>query len=129
MTAPTTPAEPSTPTAPSASDAPLLPGPFSDLEPWAPEWCLATEDERFAKRLASSMETLHAFYDAMAPRLEEAIEYCDKHPLDDLPEDVERLLHLIYSHIMVAMAVEIFQQPKTVDAADAVITRVKEPRP
>lgn len=129
MTVPTSTAAPSTPTAPSAAEAPLLPQPFSDLEPWAPQWCLATEDERFATRLASSMDTLHAFYDAMAPRLEEAIDYCDKHPLDELPEDVERLLHLIYSHVMVSMAVEVFQQPKTVDAADAVITRVKEPRP
>jgi hypothetical protein len=120
---------PSTPTAPPASADPVLPTEFSDLEPWAQKWCLATEDERFTVRLATPMEDLHAFYDAMAPRLEQAIAYCDKHPLDDLPEDVERLLHLIYSHIMVSMAVEVFQQPKTVDAADAVITRVKEPRP
>ena len=108
--------------------AALLTPEFADLEPWS-DWCLATEDERFTKRLATSMDGLHAFYDTVAPRLAEAIDYCDKHPLDDLPEDVLRLLHLIYSHIMVAMAVEVFQQPKTVDAADAVITRVKEPRP
>ena len=107
----------------------LLPPDFTDLEPWASHWCLATEDERFTKRLATPMDGLHAFYDAMAPRLEEVIAYCDKHPLDDLPQDVERLLHLVYSHIMVSMAVEVFKQPKTVDAADAVITRVKEPRP
>ena len=30
---------------------------------------------------------------------------------------------------MVSMAVEIFHQPKIVDAADAVLLRVKEPRP
>ena len=107
----------------------LLPPDFTDLEPWASHWCLATEDERFTKRLATPMDGLHAFYDAMAPRLEEVIAYCDKHPLDDLPQDVERLLHLVYSHITVSMAVEVFKQPKTVDAADAVITRVKEPRP
>ena len=30
---------------------------------------------------------------------------------------------------MVAMAVEIFGQPKTIDAADAVLDRIREPLP
>lgn len=33
----------------------LLPPEFSDLEPFAATWCLATEPERFAQRMASSM--------------------------------------------------------------------------
>ena len=107
----------------------LLPPEFGELEPWAATWCLATEPERWAQRLRSSMGELQAFYDAFFPRLEEAIQYCDKHPLDDLPEDVEHLLQLIYSLIMVSMAVEIFHQPKTVDAADAVLIRTRDPRP
>jgi hypothetical protein len=75
------------------------------------------------------MEEMEVFYDAFFPRLEEAIQYCDKHPLDDLPVDVENLLMLIYSLIMVSMSVEIFRQPKTVDAADAVLIRTRSPRP
>ncbi|HUJ64308.1 MAG TPA: hypothetical protein VLX59_02145 [Acidimicrobiales bacterium] len=107
----------------------LLPPEYADLEPFAAKWCLATETERFERRMASSMTEMQAFYDTFFPRLEEAIEYCDKHPLDDLPEDVEHLLQLIYSLIMVSMAVEIFHQPKTVDAADAVLVRTRDPRP
>jgi hypothetical protein len=107
----------------------LLPIEFAELEPFARDWCLATEPERYAKRLASSMPELRAFYDAFFPRLEEAIEHCDRFPLDDLPEDVLHLLHLVYSLVTVAMAVEIFSQPKAVDAADAELERVKEPRP
>jgi hypothetical protein len=107
----------------------LLPDAFAEFEPFAATWCLATEAERYARRLASSMEDMIEFHDALLPRLEEAIEYCDKHPLDDLPEDVTHLLQLIYSVIMVAMSVEIFFQPKAVDAADAVLERVKEPTP
>jgi hypothetical protein len=61
--------------------------------------------------------------------LEEAIEYCDKFSLDDLPEDALNLLHLIYSLVMVAMAVEIFGQPKPTDSADAVLDRVGAPVP
>jgi hypothetical protein len=106
-----------------------LPAEFADLEPFAATWCLATEPERWDRRMASTMDELLAFYDAAFPRLEAAIEHCDGFPLDALPPDVERLLQLVYSVVMVAMAVEIFGQPKTVDAADAVLHRVKEPLP
>lgn len=108
---------------------PLLPTEFADLEPYAETWCLRTEAERWDQRMASSMAELVAFYDAAFPRLEAAIEYCDEHPLDQLPDDVERLLQLIHSLVLVSMAVEIFGQPKTVDSADAVVHRVKEPLP
>jgi hypothetical protein len=107
----------------------MLPAEFAELEPFAETWCLATETERFNQRIASSMDDIRAFYDTFFPRLEEAIEFCDKYPLDELPDDVEHLVQLIHSLVMVSMAVEIFGQPKTVDAADAVLLRVKEPRP
>ena len=107
----------------------LLPSAFAELESYAKIWCLATETERWDKRLASSMRDMHEFHDAFFPRLEEAIDYCDKFPLDDLPEDVLNLLHLIYSLVMVAMAVEIMHQPAPTDAADAVMVRTYEPVP
>jgi hypothetical protein len=107
----------------------VLPPAFAELERFADTWCLATETERFERRTASSMEELQDFYDTFFPRLEEAIEYCDKFDLDELPDDVLALLQLIYSLIVVAMAVEVFSQPTTVDAADAVILRVAEPTP
>jgi len=107
----------------------LLPAEFAELEQFAERWCLPTETERFERRMASDMDDMGAFYAAFSPRLEEAIEFCDKYPLDELPEDVNRLLQLIHSFVMVSMAVEIFHQPKIVDAADAVLLRVKEPRP
>ncbi len=69
------------------------------------------------------------FYDAFFPRLEEAIDYCDKFTLDDLPDDALNLLHMIYSLIMVAMAVEIMHQAVPTDAADAVMIRTDEPVP
>lgn len=106
-----------------------LPAEFVDLEPFAATWCLATEPERWERRMASSMDELLAFYDAAFPRLEAAIEHCDRYPLDGLPAEVERLMQLVHSLVLVAMAVEIFGQPKTVDAADAVLHRVKEPFP
>jgi hypothetical protein len=107
----------------------MLPSAFAELEPYAETWCLATENERWNQRLATSMAEMRQLYDAFFPRLEEAIDYCDKFPLDDMPDDALNLLHLIYSLVMVAMAVEIFKQPKPTDSANAVITRVNEPVP
>lgn len=106
-----------------------LPSAFAELEPFADTWCLPTETERWERRLSSSMPTMQAFYDAFFPRLEEAIDYCDKFPLDDVPEDAINLLHLVYSLVMVAMAIEIMHQPAPVDAADAVMIRTGEPTP
>ena len=83
------------------------------------EWCLPSEPERFAKRLASSMAEMQAFYDAITPRAEEAISYCDKFPLDDLPEDVLNLMHLLYSMIMVSFPVECWKQPRVPDSGAA----------
>ena len=61
-----------------------LPTEFADLEPFA-DWCLATEAERYAKRLASTMDELQAFYDAAFPRLEAAMAHLDGFALDALP--------------------------------------------
>jgi hypothetical protein len=75
------------------------------------------------------MRELHEFYDAFTPRFEEAIDYCDKFPLDEVPDDALNLLHLIYSMIMVSMAIEVFGQQKPTDSADAVIDRIGAPAP
>jgi hypothetical protein len=107
----------------------MLPSGFAEFEPYAETWCLATETERWEQRMASTLAEMQQFYHAFFPRLEEAIEYCDKFSLDDIPEDALHLLHLIYSLIMVAMAVEIMHQPRPTDAADAVMVRVSEPVP
>ena len=110
------------------SDA-LLPTEFSDVEPFAATWCLPTEGERFAQRLASSMEAMQAFYDAFYPRAEEAIAYCDRFALDDMPEDAQRLLQLLYSLIMVSFPVESWRQPHIPDSGAAYLDLLIEPLP
>ena len=64
-------------------NAALLPLAFAELEPWAPAWCLATEPERWERRLQTPMPELQAFYDACFPRAEAAIAYCDRFALDE----------------------------------------------
>lgn len=108
---------------------PLLPAQFSALEPFAQIWCLPTEQERYSRRLASTMNELQAFYDAFFPRAEEAIAYCDQYPLDDMPEEVQRLMQLIYSLIIVSMPVEAWRQPRVPDSGAAEVVRLVEPVP
>jgi hypothetical protein len=107
----------------------LLPPEFGDLEPFAAKWCLATERERYAERLSSTMEEMQSFYDAFFPRAEEAIVYCDKFPLDDMPDDALRLLQLLYSLVMVSFPVEAWRQPHVPDSGAAYLDLVLEPRP
>jgi hypothetical protein len=107
----------------------LLPAQFADLEPFAKTWCLASEPERYAKRLASTMDEIQAFYDAMFPRAEEAIAYLEEFPLDDLPADANRLLQLLYSLILVSFAVEIWRQPYIPDTGTASFELKLEPMP
>ncbi|MEV0111378.1 hypothetical protein AB0H42_34325 [Nocardia sp. NPDC050799] len=107
----------------------LLPPEFSDLEPFAAQWCLATERERYARRMASSMEKMQRFYDAITPRAENALSYLDAVGLDDMPDDALNLLHLLYSMIMVSFPVEVWNQPWIPDASQASMDCVIEPTP
>ena len=107
----------------------LLPSQFSELEPFAEAWCLASEPERYAKRLASTMEEIQAFYDALFPRAEEAIVYLEKFRLNDLPDDALRLLQLLYSLILVSFPVEIWRQPYIPDTGTASFELKLEPIP
>ncbi len=108
---------------------PLLPPEFSDLEPWAADWCLDSEPERYAKRLSSSMDEIQAFYDAIFPRAEEAMSCLEKFPLDQLPDDAFRLLKLLYSLIVMSFAVEIWKQPYIPDTGTAQFDLKLEPVP
>jgi hypothetical protein len=108
---------------------PMLPSSFAELEPFAEQWCLATEPERWAQRMSSSMDDMQAFYDAIFPRVEEAIAYCDKFPLEDLPDDAVNLLRLVYSFVVVSFPVELWRQPYVPDTLGTSFDRISEPLP
>ena len=107
----------------------LLPDDFADLEPFAADWVLRRERERFAKRLASSMEQMQAFYDAAFPRAEAAVKYLNQFDLQQLPERAQNLLFLLYSLVMVSFPVEVWKQPHVPDAGAAYLDLVREPVP
>jgi len=107
----------------------LLPPEFAELEPFAERWCRATEPERWAARLSSSMDDMQAFYDAILPRVTEAIAYCDEFPLHDMPDGAVHLLRLIYSFVIVSFPVELWRQPYVPDTLGTSFDRTSEPLP
>lgn len=104
---------------------PLLPEAFKDLQHLVPEWAIEDGHQRYLKRVNSSMEELQAFYNEMFPRGEAAIDYIDQFDYHQpLPADAANLRNLIYSLITVAMAVEVWKQPRVKHSASTVLTRL-----
>ena len=60
---------------------------------------------------------------------QDALAYCDQFPLDELPDDAERLLQLLYSLVMASFPVEAWRQPHVPDSGAAYLDLIIEPRP
>ncbi|BBY43534.1 hypothetical protein [Mycolicibacterium celeriflavum] len=102
-----------------------LPPEFSHLEHLVPEWAIEDGHERYVKRVNSSMAQIRAFYDEIFPSADEALAYIDKFDYSEpLPEDVANLRNLLYSLITVALAVELWNQPRVKHSANTILTRV-----
>ncbi|MBA9005387.1 hypothetical protein [Thermomonospora cellulosilytica] len=105
----------------------MLPAEFAALEPFG-DWILETERERYAKRLASSMEEMQAFYDAAFPLLEDAARHLDDFTVGELPEPERNLLLLMFSLVMVSFPVEVWKQARVPDSGAAYLDLLVEPR-
>lgn len=99
--------------------ATALPEGFADLERFVPAWALATERERNARRLSSSIEEIRELYDAVLARFEALLAHLARFRLSELPPAEERLLQLALSLMEVAPAVEIYGSPDVPDAIEA----------
>jgi hypothetical protein len=110
----------------STSTSTLPPG-FAELEPYVAGWALPTRAERYAARLSAPYADLVGFYDAIAPRAEDAIAYLDTLDLTSLSPEATRLLQLLYSMILVSYAVNVFKQNHIPDSGAAFFDMVAEP--
>ena len=110
------------------SDVGNLPEQFADLEPFC-DWALPSERDRFARRLASSMEELQAFYDAAFPRLENGVEYLKSVTMEGISEEDRNLVWLFCSLVNVSFPVEVWRQPRVPDSGASSIDVVEEPVP
>ena len=105
---------------------PTLPVAFADLEPFA-AWALPSERERYAKRLASTMDEMQAFYDAAFPRLESGSSYLREVDLDGISDEDKRLLWLFCSLVTVSFPIEVWRQARVPDSGAAELAAVVEP--
>ena len=101
-----------------------LPPAFADLEAVACDWALPSFDARMQRRAASTMEQIHALYDAVQRRAEEALVHLEQFPLDALPAAETRLMHLLFALTQAAMAVEMHGVPKVPQAPLPIPVRV-----
>lgn len=88
-----------------------VPDEFADLAPWADRWALPTERARYTQRVASTLEDLDAFYQAVQPRLQAAMDYLSAFPADPaaVPEPTARLAYLVMALMEVSRAVEVWR--------------------
>ena len=105
----------------------MLPAEFADLEPWAGTWVFPSAHERMQARLNSSMEELQAFYDAVFPRVEDAMKYLDAFELADLSDEQVNLMRLLYALSAVSLAVEMFKAPRDPNSGATYLDWVSEP--
>ena len=92
-----------------------LPADFESLEPFVDHWAKESAQERLSARCDLDMEDIRAFYDAVTDRAEDALNYLEQFPLDDMPDDARRLLTLILAMAQAHIAVEIHGQPRAPD--------------
>lgn len=104
----------------------VFPPEFAELEPFA-DWAIPTERARYAKRIASTMAELQAFYDAAYPCLESSTAYLEKVELDGISEADKHLLWLFCALVTVAFPVEAWRQPRVPDSGASSIDAVLEP--
>ena len=106
-----------------------LPAEFADLQRFAADWAKPTERQRYDQRLASSMEELQEFYDAIYPRATAALAYLDQLDLYDLPDEALNLMRMLYSLSTISFAVDCFKQPKMPDSGSSYLDVISEPYP
>ena len=92
----------------------FLPEGFAALEPFVATWVLPDAAARMARRQASRIEDLRAFYNAMLP-MGEAVAWLRGYELGALPPEGESLLKLMLSLAEVAPAVEWYDDPRVFD--------------
>ena len=105
----------------------IFPERFADIESVAAPWALASYNDRQAKRHASTMDELEAFYASVFPRAQAMLAYCDGFDINDPPDAVRALMNTLYSLVLVSFAVEVWKQPRVPDTGAASFEAFDEP--
>jgi hypothetical protein len=109
-----------------SSDRAVLPAQFAELEQFA-GWILPDERGRHLKRVASGIEDLRRFYDAMLPRMEELMGVLKQYAVDSTPPPEVRNLYLLaLSFMEVSHPIEL-RWAGTTNAGAFLSTRIEIP--
>ncbi len=84
-----------------------LPAGFEALTPFVEIWAVDGTADRAALRGSSTADQRQAFYDAMAPLLEKALDHLDATPLGEHDAAQQSLMNLTLSFAHVALAIEV----------------------
>jgi hypothetical protein len=90
---------------------------FADLQKYVVQWALATERERFHKRISTPLPQVREFNDAMYARIHDVIAWIDQFPLDSPEPQVATLMQLARSYMETSHPVDLDWD--TTDLADA----------
>lgn len=105
-----------------------FPAQFAALEPYA-DWALPSESDRYAKRLASTIDELQAFYDVALPLVEANADYLKGVAIEGISEADRNLLWCFAGLVTASFPVEAWRQPHVPDSGAASIDVTVEPRP
>lgn len=94
----------------------ILPEQFADLEHFLAKWEKPGFADRYAQRLASTIDELQEFHDALLPRIAGIRAYLDGKGFDGYSDADHRLARLTFAWPTVAEAVEVFKQPRVPDS-------------
>ena len=81
-------------------------------------WALQPERARTEHRLASSMEEIQAFHDAMMQRIDEILDCLDGHFGEHMPDPVHHLFLMSLALVEVVTVVELYGQREAIDSCD-----------
>lgn len=71
-----------------------LPAEFADLQPFAAEWALPSEQARYLKLHAVTLDQLRTFYEAVFPRVDAIVAYLNQYQRGQLPAEALALYNL-----------------------------------
>jgi hypothetical protein len=92
-----------------------LPPEFADLDRFVKDWALPTEKDRYFKMLATPIDELRVFFDAMLPRAEAIVVYLSRLRQDAMPSDAQTLYELMLTFVETAHPIELNWKTTNVD--------------
>ena len=94
-----------------------LPAKYRALEPFVADWALETEADRLKKLVATSIDDLRVFYEAIYPHAAAIRDELSRRKLDALATEEKTLFFLLMTFIEVAHPIELAWKETDIDDA------------